>query len=149
MTPMERYGLERVKVNDVMYACSVHICIKVLVNYDFTTHYNYNDYRKFLSKHCIKRVLDTDMNWLSLFQFYRVDPKQPKMSNFHFDLFYHWNFPKGMCTTFQGRCKNYQGRCKTISGEVAPPPHLPSKSGHVNYTYLYVFILFKYWQLML
>ena len=66
----------------------VYICIKVLVNYDFTTHYNYNDYTKFLSKHCIKRVLDTDLNWLSLFQFYRkmffrsVDPKQLKNVKF-------------------------------------------------------------------
>ena len=88
---------------------------------------------KFLSKYCIKRILDKEMNWLSLFQFYRktffrsVDPKQPK----NFTLIYHWNFPKGRCMAFQGRCKNSQWRCKTISGEVPTSPHLPSKSGQV------------------
>jgi hypothetical protein len=43
---------------------------------------------KFLSKHCIKRVLDTEMIAISLFQFYRktflrsVDPNQPKNVKF-------------------------------------------------------------------
>ena len=39
---------------------------------------------KFLSKYCIKRILDTEMNWLSLFNFtVSVDHnKQPKNVKF-------------------------------------------------------------------
>jgi hypothetical protein len=93
---------------------------------------------KFLSKHCIKRVFDTEMNGYHCFNFTEktflqsIDPKQP--SNFHFDLSLKLETSKGRCITFQGRCKNSQGRCKTISGEVRTSPHLPSKSCLVRKT---------------
>jgi hypothetical protein len=74
----------------------VYICISVLMNYDCTTHPILpfiTITTTFLSKHCIKRVLGTEMNGChALFQFYRktflrsVDPNNQKMSNFHFDL---------------------------------------------------------------
>ena len=65
MAPMEILGLERAKVNDVTYACCVHICISVLMNYDCTTHPILpfiTITTNFFSKHRIKRVLDTEMN---------------------------------------------------------------------------------------
>ena len=55
----------RDKVNDVTYACSVHICISVLMNYDCTTRPILpfiTITTKFLLKHCVKRVFDTEMN---------------------------------------------------------------------------------------
>jgi hypothetical protein len=48
----------------------VYICVSVLMNYDCTTHPILPFITKFLSKHCIKRVLDTEMNGYH-FQFYR------------------------------------------------------------------------------
>jgi hypothetical protein len=65
------------------------------MNYDCTTHPILpfiTITTKFLSKHCIKRVLGTEMNGYHCFNFtektfvWSVDPKQQKMSNFHFDL---------------------------------------------------------------
>ena len=38
-TPIESWGLEWAKVNNVTYACSVHtVCISVLMNHDCTAH---------------------------------------------------------------------------------------------------------------
>jgi hypothetical protein len=88
---------------------------------------------KFLSKHCIKRVLDTEMNdYISLFQFYRenfltsqsVDPKQP--SHFHF-------VPSLKLS--QGEVHDLSGEVEKFSVEVqndlrggatSPNPELPS-----------------------
>ena len=53
--------------------------------------------------------------WLSLFQFYRkkflqsVDPKQPKMSNFHFDLSLELS---------QGEVQDFSGKVQKSLGEV-------------------------------
>jgi hypothetical protein len=85
--------------------------------------------RKFLSKHCIKRVLDTEMNGLSLFQFYRktflrcVDPKQPKNVKFSLSSIIE-TFPRGGTKILRGGAKRSRGRCANRA------PHLPSKSGH-------------------
>jgi hypothetical protein len=66
-----------------------------LVNYDCTTHPILPFIpiaTKFLSKHCIKRVLDTEMNGYHCFNFteklsYEVYTlSNQKMSNFYFDL---------------------------------------------------------------
>ena len=65
--------------------------------------------------------------WPSLFQFYRktflrnADSKQPKMSNFHFDL---------SLKLSQGEVRHFSGEVQKFSGEVRTSPHLPSKSGH-------------------
>jgi hypothetical protein len=64
--------LKRAKVNDVTYASSVRICISVFMNYDCTTHPILpfiTITTKFLSKHCIKRILDTEMNGYHCFNF--------------------------------------------------------------------------------
>jgi hypothetical protein len=76
---------------------------------------------RFLSKYCIKRILDIEMNWLSLFQFYRktffrsVDPKQPK--NLTFSL---WSiietFPRGGAWLFRGGAKIIRGGAKILRG---------------------------------
>ena len=50
----------------------VYICISVLINYDCTTRPILpfiTITAKFLSKHCIKRVLDTEMNGYHCFNF--------------------------------------------------------------------------------
>ena len=109
---------------DVLYACG----ISVLMNYDCTTHLILpfiTITTKFLSKHCIKRVFDTEMNGYHCFNFteklsYEVQTlSNQKMSNFHFDL--SLKLSQGEVYDFSGevaRCKNSQGRCKTTSGEV-------------------------------
>jgi hypothetical protein len=100
----------------------VYICISVLMNYDCTTHpilpfITINT--KFLSKHLIKRVLDTEMNWLSLFQFYRktflrsVDPKQPKDVKFSLRSIIE-TFPRGGVWL--------SGKVQKFSGEVQNNP---------------------------
>jgi hypothetical protein len=91
----------------------VYICTSVLMNYECVTPILpfITITTKFLSKHCIKRVLDTEMNdYISLFQFYRenfltsqsVDPKQP--SHFHCVPSLKL-IPKARCMTFQERFK--------------------------------------------
>jgi hypothetical protein len=123
--PHRKLGL-RTRQNqrrDVPYACSVHMyqCINEFWLYNssnFALHYNY--YTKFLSKHCIKRVLDTEMNGYHCFNFteklsYKVvDPKQPK--NVKFSL---WSiietFPRGEARIIRGGAKWSLGRCKAIS----------------------------------
>jgi hypothetical protein len=50
----------------------VYICTSVLMNYDCMTPilpFITNIATKFLSKHCIKRVLDTEMNGYHCFNF--------------------------------------------------------------------------------
>ena len=105
----------------------VYICISVLMNYDCTTHpilHFITITTKFLSKHCIKRVLDTEMNAYHCFNFtekrsYEVwTLSNQKMSKFHFDL---------SLKISQGEVHDYSGDVQKLSGEV---PHLPSKSGH-------------------
>ena len=51
-----------------LYACSVHICISVLMNYHCTTH-PILPFITITTKHCIKRVLDTEMNGYHCFNF--------------------------------------------------------------------------------
>ena len=69
----------------------------------------------FQNMHCIKRVLDTESEWLSLFQLYRktflrsVYPKQSKMSNLHFDL---------SLKLSQGEVQDFSGEVQKFSGEV-------------------------------
>jgi hypothetical protein len=77
---------------------------------------------KFLSKHCMKRLLDTEINGYHCFNFLTsrsVDPKQPS----------HFHFVPSLKLIPKGRCMTFQERCKTISGEVHTSPHLASKSG--------------------
>jgi hypothetical protein len=78
--------------------CNLHIVldqivkIVLIMNHDCTTHPMLpfiTITTKFLSKHCIKRVLDTEMNGYHRTLFYRkklflgsVDPKQPKNVKF-------------------------------------------------------------------
>jgi hypothetical protein len=63
---------------------------------------------KFLSKHCIKRVLDTEMNGYHCFNFLQsVDPKQP--SHFHF-------VPSLKLS--QGEVHDLSGEVQKFSGEV-------------------------------
>jgi hypothetical protein len=76
---------------------------------------------KFLSKHCIKRVLDTEMNGYHCLNFTEktflrsVDPiSNQKMSNYHFDL----------------SLKLFNGEVQKFSGEVRTSQHLSSNSGH-------------------
>jgi hypothetical protein len=95
----------------------VYICTSVLMNYECMTPILpfITIATKFLSKHCIKRVLDTEMNGVLMFQFYRenfltsrsVDHKQP--SHFHFVPSLKLS-QAVRCMTFQERCKNSQGR---------------------------------------
>jgi hypothetical protein len=110
----------------------VYIFISVLMNYDFTTHpilpfITINT--QFLSKHCSKSVLDTEMNGYHCFNFTEktflrsVDPKQPKNVNFSL-----WSiieiFPRGGAWCFRrGAIIIMQRRCKTISGGGCAPPH--------------------------
>jgi hypothetical protein len=69
----------------------------------------------------LKEYLHRD-EWLSLFQFYRktflrsVDPKQPKMLNFYFDL----------------SLKLSQGEVQKLSGEVRTSPQNPAMACTVN-----------------
>jgi hypothetical protein len=96
----------------------VYICISVLINYDCTTHPILpfiTIATKFLSKHCINRVLGTEMNGYHCFHFTEktflrsVDPKQPKMSNIHFDL---------SLKLSQGEVHDFSGEVQKFSGEV-------------------------------
>ena len=111
----------------------VYICTSVLMNYDCTTHPNLlfiTIATKFLSKHYIKRIFDTEMNCYHSFNFTEktflqsADPKQP--SNFHFDL---------SLKLSQGEVHDFSGEVQKFSGEVQYDlrggAHLPSKSGHV------------------
>ena len=105
--------------------------VHVLMNYDCTTDYNY--YTKFLSKYCIKRILhDTEMNWLSLFQFYRktffrsVDPKQQNLT-FSLSSIIE-TLVRGCAWLFRGDSKILRGGAKRYQGR----SHLPSKSGHMK-----------------
>jgi hypothetical protein len=55
-----------------------------------------------------------------------VDPKQPKMSNFHFDLSLELS---------QGEVQDFSGKVQKSLGEVQNDlggTHLPSKSGHAE-----------------
>jgi hypothetical protein len=102
----------------------VYICISVLINNDCTTHPILpfiTITTKLLSKHCIiyKGTWHRD-DWLSLFQFYRktllrsVDPKQPKMSNFHFDL--SLKLSQGEVHDFSGEVQKFSGEVQKFSG---------------------------------
>jgi hypothetical protein len=101
------------------------------MNYDCTTDYNY--YTKFFSKYCIKRTLhDTEMNWLSLFQFYRktffrsVDPKQQNLT-FSLSSIIE-TLVRGCAWLFRRDTKILRGGAKRYQGR----SHLPSKSGHMK-----------------
>jgi hypothetical protein len=97
--------------------------------------------RKFLSKHCIKRVLDTEMNGLSLSQFYRqtflwcVDPKLPKNVKFSLSSIIE-TFPRGGTEIIRGGAKRSRGRCANRA------PHLPSKSGHDQFWVNKAFVVY-------
>ena len=66
-----------------------------------------------------------------MFQFYRktflrsVDPKQPKMSNFHFDI--SLKLSKGEVHDFSGEVQKFSGE---VQNDLRGGAHLPSKSGH-------------------
>ena len=109
-----------------------YICISVLMNYD-CTHPIFpfiTIAAKFLSKHCIKRVLGTEMIGYHCFSFteklsFKVSTlSNQKMSNFHFDL--SLKLSQGEVDDFSGEVQNSQGRCKTISGEVHTSPQNPA-----------------------
>jgi hypothetical protein len=100
------------------------------MNYDCTTHPILpfiTITAKFLSKYCIRRILDTEMNWLSLFQFYRktflqsVDPKQPKKSNFHFDV--SLKLSQGDVHDFSGEVQKFSGE---VQNDLRGGAHLPT-----------------------
>jgi hypothetical protein len=65
-----------------------------------------------------------------------VDPKQPKMSNLHFDLPLKLSqeevhdFSGEVRNVLRGGAKRSRGRCEPILREVRNSPYLPSKSGH-------------------
>jgi hypothetical protein len=63
--------VEQASINEVRYACSVYICTSVLMNYECMTPVFpfITIATKFLSKHSIKRVLDTEMNGYHCFNF--------------------------------------------------------------------------------
>jgi hypothetical protein len=88
------------------------------MNYDCTTHPILpfiTITTKFLSKHCTKRVHDTEMNGYHCFHFTEktflrsVDPKQPKMSNIHFDL---------SLKLSKGEVHDFSGEVQKLSGDV-------------------------------
>jgi hypothetical protein len=98
---------------------------------------------KFLSKHCIKRILVTEMNgYHALFQFYRktflrsLDPKQPKTSNFHFDLSLKLSqgevhdFSREVQKILRGGAKRSQGRCAPPHTSPQNPPMFVCISFH-------------------
>jgi hypothetical protein len=104
------------------------------MNYDCTTHPVLpfiTITAKFLSKHCIKRVLDTGMNGYHCFKFYRktflrsVDRKQPKKSNFHFDL--SLKLAEGEVHDFSREVQKFSGE---VQNDLRGGAQLPSKSGH-------------------
>ena len=97
----------------------VYICISVFMNYDCTTHPILpfiTITTKLLSKHCIKRVLDTEMNGYHCFNFTQkknfltilrsVDAEQP--SNFHFDI--SLKLSQGEVHDFSGEVQKFSGR---------------------------------------
>jgi hypothetical protein len=97
----------------------VYICTSVLMNYECMTPIA----TKFLSKHCIKRVLetlDTEMSRYHCFNFTgktflrSVDPKQP--SHFHFVP----SLKLSQGAVFQERCKILRGGAKRSQGRCAP-----------------------------
>jgi hypothetical protein len=79
---------------------------------NFALHYHKVSFK---TLHYSKRVLDTEMNGYLCFNFYRktflrsVDPKQPKMSNFHFDL---------SLKLSQGEVHDFSGEVQKLSREV-------------------------------
>jgi hypothetical protein len=110
----------------------VYICISVLMNHDCTTHPILpfiTITTKFLSKHCIKRVLDTEMNGYHTTLFYRkkrflriVEPKQPK--NIKFSL---WSIietsPRGGAYDFSGEVQKFSGE---LQNDLRGGAHLPT-----------------------
>jgi hypothetical protein len=110
----------------------VYICISVLMNYDCSAHPMLpfiTITTKFLSKHCIKSVLDTEMNGYHCFNFTEktflrsVDPKQTKKSNFHFDL--SLKLSQGEVHHFSGEVHKFSGE---IQNDVRGGVHLPHTS---------------------
>ena len=94
----------------------VYICISVLMNYDCTTHPILpfiTIITKFLTKHCIKRVLDTEMNGCFNFteklSYEMRTLSNQKMSNFHCDL---------SLKLSQGKVHDFSGEVQKFSGEV-------------------------------
>jgi hypothetical protein len=96
-----------------MYTVHMYQCIYKLWLHDssnFALHYITT---KLLSKHCIKRLLDTGMNGHHCFNFTEktflqsVNPKQHICQIF--TLIYHLTFPKGMGMTFHKRYKHLRG----------------------------------------
>jgi hypothetical protein len=123
----------------------VYICISLLMNHDCTTHPIMpfiTITTKFLSKHCIKRVLDTEMIGYHCFNFtekpsYEVYTlSNQKMSNFHFDL--SLKLSKGEVHDFSGEVQKFSGRCKTISGQIPPCVDVLWYIG--NYRYLLIIL---------
>jgi hypothetical protein len=86
---------------------------------------------KFLSKHCIKRVLDTEMIGYHCFSFteklsFEVSTlSNQKMSNFHFDL--SLKLSQGDVDDFSGQVQKFSGE---VQNDLRGGAHLPSKSGH-------------------
>jgi hypothetical protein len=128
----------------------VYTCISVLINHDCPTHPILpfiTVTTRFLSKHCIKRILDRD-EWLLLFQFYgktflrSVDPKQPK--NVKFSLWSIIETSRGGAYDVSEEVKNSQGRCKTISGEVLTSPQNPAMES--GFTMQRIMPMWKYWK---
>ena len=111
----------------------VYICISVLMNYDCTTHPILpfiTIITKFLSKRCIKRVLDTKDERPSLFRFYRktflrrVDPKQPKNVKFSLCSIIETFLRGGASRLFRGGGKILRGGAKrSQGGGGCAPPH--------------------------
>jgi hypothetical protein len=128
--PMERYGLERAKVNNVtLYAFRVHMyqCINELWLHDssnFALYYNYYKVSFIpLKGYLTQRWMAITVSILKEKLSYEVFT----LSNHQiFTLIYHRYFPKGRCMIFQGRFKNPQRRCKTISGKVPTSPQNPA-----------------------
>ena len=111
--PHGKSGLiERAKVNDVTYMHVVYICINVLMNYDCTTH-PISPFititTKFFSRHCIKRVLDTETNGYHFFNF------TEKLSYEVWTLYYKQ--PKNVKCSLWSITETFPklGRCEKIS----------------------------------
>jgi hypothetical protein len=113
-------------------------CINELWLYNssnFAVHYNYYN---FFSKHCIKRVLDIEMNSYHVVFLRSVDPKQPKNVKFSLRSIIETS-PRGGAWLFRGGAKILRGGAKRF-GRCAPL----HKIRPCTWLYIFSCTLYKY-----
>ena len=94
------------------------------MNYDCTTHPILpfiTISTKFLSKHCIKRVLDTEMNGYHYFNF----TEKTFLQTVDFDP--SLKLSQGEAHDFSGQVQKFSGE---VQNDLREGAHLPSKSRH-------------------